>query len=67
MVMVFRMHSLAMHSLYQHNFLTHIAFTTSYLRLKANDILNISCIQLHLHNSFLTGKHQSTLLLFRAN
>ena len=67
MIMVFGMHSLAMHSLYQDNFLIHIPFTTSYLQLKANGILNISCTQLHLHNSFMTDKHQSTPLLFKAN
>lgn len=63
MVMVFQMHSLAV----QDNFLTHTPFGTSYPQLKANDTLNISCIQLYLHRSFLTGKHQSTLLLFKAN
>lgn len=63
MVMVFQMHSLAV----QDNFLTHTPFGTSDLQLKANDALNISCMQLHLHRSFLTGKHQSTLLLFKAN
>lgn len=61
--MVFQMHSLVV----QDNLLTHTPFSTSYLQLKANDTLNISYIQLHLHKSFLTGKQQSTLLLFKAN